>query len=203
MKTHFFADGSQCGARTPKRRPGRDVRPGVDRLETRELLSAGYFDRTFGVKGKVLSVFGGTIGANPQAEGVAVLPNGKMIVAGPIKTGGAIFVGPRRLINTTGDIGVVRLNANGTVDKTFANRGETVLNFNTGVPNTDSVAGLTIDSAGRIVIAGTGTLTNGSQDIVVVRLTPNGAYDRSFGINGRSYAGFNDLGFTGVNGAEW
>ena len=143
--------------------------------------------------------FGGTTGANPQAEAVAVLPNGKLLVAGPIKTGGRVVVGNRVLVNKVGDIGVVRLNANGTVDKTFANRGEATVSFNTGVNNEDGVTVLSVDSSGRIVIAGTGTRSNGTQEIVVMRLTKNGGYDKTFGVGGRSYANFDPFGFTGVN----
>ena len=199
LPRQFVTTTSRSRVETGRRR--RTIRLVFDRLETRELLSAGYFDKTFGTKGKMEYTFGGTTGLNPQAEAVAVLPNGKMIVAGPIKTGGAYFVGNRRLVNKTGDIGVVRLNANGTVDKTFGDRGEAVVSFNAGENDTDSVAAISIDDVGRIVIAGTGTRTTGKQEIVVLRLNANGSYDKSFGIGGRSYANFDSLGFTSVDAA--
>ena len=53
---------------------------------------------------------------------------------------------------------------------------------------------LALDSAGRIIVAG--SISDGTHfHSAVVRLQPNGFYDTSFGAGGRSDAGFG-LGFT-------
>ena len=61
----------------------------------------------------------------------------------------------RRLINKTSDIGVIRLNANGTIDKTFGHRGEVILSFRSNAKNSDRLAAMAVDPVGRIVLAGT------------------------------------------------
>ena len=195
--------GTNVGRRPlDQTRQPRASRPAFDQLETRELLSPGYFDTTFGADGRTVYNFGGTTGNSaPQGEAVAVLNNGKILVAGPIKTGGAYFSGTRRLINKTSDIGVIRLNANGTIDKTFGHRGEVILSFRSNAKNSDRLVAMSVDPVGRIVLAGTVTQNNGQNEIVVARLNANGSYDTSFGKGGRSYTNFDSLGFTSVNAA--
>ncbi len=84
------------------------------------------------------------------------------------------------------DFVVVRLTANGVFDPTFANNGKLTLDINGG---DDSLSGIALDSAGRIVIAG--YTFNGALDgAVAVRLTPAGDLDTSFCGTGKVVLGF-------------
>lgn len=161
-------------------RTKRAVRIAVDGLESRELLTAGYFDTTFNQTGKAVIGFSSN-NLRPAAKGeaVAIQSDGKIVIAGEISSNAY-----------SGDIGVVRLNPNGTIDKTFGINGESYVAFNAGKAGADSVSSVAIDSSGRILLAGTGTKANGQHEVVVTRLTPSGSYDKTFGIAGRSYADF-------------
>ena len=100
------------------------------------------------------------------------------------------------LVNKTGDIGVVRLNANGTVDKTFGDRGEAVVSFNAGEKNTDSCRGDFHRPRRSYRDRGdgnSGQLAN--RRSLFFDSTPTASYDKSFGTGGRSFANFDSLGF--------
>jgi uncharacterized delta-60 repeat protein len=149
-------------------------------------MTAGYFDTAFNQTGKAVVSFSSTsLRPSARAEAVAIQSDGKMVVAGEITSGAY-----------SGDIGVTRLNPNGTLDTTFGIGGKSYLAFNAGVKGADSVSSVAIDASGRIVVAGTGTRANGQHEVVVARLTSSGSYDPSFGVAGRSYADFSVFGAT-------
>jgi len=92
------------------------------------------------------------------------------------------------------DMAVARWNADGTKDLTFGpdGNGEFVLDFS-GLR--DNVNDVLVDSAGRIVLAGSGIPGNTGTDLIIVRLTANGELDTSFATDGVfvfDQAGFND-----------
>src|SRR5436305_15169906 len=77
------------------------VRPVVEQLEARRLLSAGQLEPTFG-NGGIVTDF-----SHPGANAVAVQADGKIIEAGLAHYGGQAV------------ISIARFNANGTLDTTF------------------------------------------------------------------------------------
>jgi uncharacterized delta-60 repeat protein len=167
----------QGGAVSASRRRSR---PGIESLEGRQLLTAGYFDPSFGVSGKALVAFGSGGLGGTQAEAVAVQSDGKLVVAGEIKG--------------NGDIGVTRLNPNGTLDTSFGVGGRSYVTLGSAGSTSDWVAAVAVDKQGRIVLAGTGTLANGSREIVTARLASSGSFDPTYGAGGRSYADFSVFG---------
>ncbi|MGH2963977.1 MAG: delta-60 repeat domain-containing protein [Solirubrobacterales bacterium] len=100
-----------------------------------------------------------------EAEAVAVLPNGRIIVSGFSNEQGV----------------VARLHSNGALDTSFSRDGRA------SVGNLE-VAAMAIQSDGRIVLVGT-KIGTGFQ-MVAARLTPNGRLDPSFSGDGRRTISF-------------
>src|SRR5262249_30029829 len=104
-------------------------------------------------------------GGHEEATGVALQPDGKIVVVG---------------WTTVGDDGVVyRLNPNGTLDTTFDHDG--AVGIDSG--GEDSATAVALQPDGRIVVAGTTTL--GFGNATVTRLNPNGSPDNGFGGDGQ------------------
>lgn len=116
----------------------------------------------FGVAGKATANYGGTDSANA----VAVMSNGKIVVAGTTNTLG------------NNDFAVLRYNANGTLDTSFDSDGGVITDIISG--SVDVASGVAVQSDGKILVVGTTGL-----DTVVVRYHANGALDTFFGTGGR------------------
>ena len=122
--------------------------------------AAGSLDPAFGVGGKVLTNLG--TGANGQqiqavTSNAALAPNGDIVVSG--------------------NFGVVRYLANGTLDTSFGTGGRVT----TGFP----VNALAIQPNGEIVAVGTGSANTASTGVFNVdRFTTSGALDPAFGTGG-------------------
>jgi len=144
-------------------------------------LSNGSLDPTFGLGGIATVDLRGT---TDIARAVA-LSGGKIVAAGT----------SRDPASSRTDIGVVRLDANGTPDPTFGVAGSYVSSF--GGPGSQVARSLAIDSAGRILVAG----SYGSaqpNNFAVARLTTGGAIDSTFGVGGLAvtdFSGRSDDGF--------
>ncbi|MBZ4407071.1 hypothetical protein K8640_02515 [Myxococcus sp. XM-1-1-1] len=86
------------------------------------------------------------------------------------------------------DIGLMRFNADGTVDTTFGASGTTRLDLTTVVPGgaRDSVWGVAADATDRLVVFGArrGDGDRVDADRVVVRFGANGTLDTTFATNG-------------------
>jgi uncharacterized delta-60 repeat protein len=134
---------------------------GIDMAVARLLDPSGSFDPSFGTGG-VATV---DIGSLDVASGVAVQPDGKIVVAG---TGGNKFT-------------VVRLLANGQLDDSFAGDGKAVIDFG----GSSGATSLVLQTDGKIVAAG-----GAGGDAVVARLQPNGSLDTSFGSQGKATIDF-------------
>lgn len=133
----------------------------------------GLVDRSFGVQGTISR----EIDPNPEGPTFtefAVAPDGKVLVA-------------------SGQI-VIRYRKNGRLDRSFGKGGEVQI---AGLPEAQfKLAGIAVDSRGRVVVAGTATdlshFTPGPQygSLLpvelgeVLRYTPTGKPDLSFGENG-------------------
>ena len=86
--------------------------------------------------------------------------------------------------------GVVRLNANGTLDTSFGTNGQTLLDLDSN--NNDEATSMVTQADGKILIAGFttaspagGTGNSGNYNYGVVRLNADGSRDTSFGNNGQ------------------
>jgi uncharacterized delta-60 repeat protein len=124
------------------------------------------------------------------ARGVAVQPDGKVLVSGQAETPPAAGKPDSRDI----DIYVARLNANGTPDGTFGVGGVKRIDLSNGVGagntiNGDQTYGLQLRPDGKIVVVASKGLDSAEpgrtdRDIGVVQLLSNGDPDPQFGTTG-------------------
>lgn len=128
---------------------------------------AGNLDPLFGNAGKVVT---SVSSADDKAYGVAIQPDGKIVVAG--YTTNAV---------TGKDILCIRYNADGSLDNTFGTGG--IVSTDLALGSDDIAYDLALQSDGKIVLAG--SCDNGSnRDAALIRYKPNGTRDSSFGTNG-------------------
>ena len=124
---------------------------------------AGRPDNTFGSAGKVSNLFN----ESDSISDMALQPDGKIVTA------------DSAYLNNNYDIGVSRYNADGSVDVTFGNQGNTVTNLTN---TNDRATGVALQSDGKILVSGfTGS---GFFRPVVLRYNSNGLLDASFGSGG-------------------
>jgi uncharacterized delta-60 repeat protein len=133
----------------------------------------GTLDTTFDRDGEVTTSFSSKSTANGYA--VALQSDGKIIVAGSVKTGGG-----------QGDVAVVRYNRNGSLDTTFGKGG--LVSFDVASGSDDSAIGVAVQPDGKIVLTGTIYLPApaNSYAIYVARLNPNGTLDTTFDGDGKA-----------------
>ena len=121
-----------------------------------------------------------------QAEDVAVLMDGSVLVAGS-----------QQFSSTDHDFAVAKLTHGGLVDTTFGGgSGQATVAFDLGGGLADLAQAIAVQNDGKIVIAGYAeTSQSGNYDLAVARLHANGTRDYGFGTSGKvSYAV--DLGGT-------
>jgi uncharacterized delta-60 repeat protein len=126
----------------------------------------GGLDPTFGAGGKVRTPFEA---GDASASGLAVLPDGRFVVAGDIDIGGS-----------QGElVAVARYNADGTLDSTFSGDGKVNAKF----PDAEhfTVSAVALQSDGRIVVGGTVVRANGDSAFGLMRFTTSGALDTTYG----------------------
>lgn len=133
-------------------------------------LENGQRDPSFGNNGVVNIGLGGS----NYFRNTALQADGKILLAGQIRNGG--WTGSR-------DIAIVRLNANGSMDKSFGNRGSVVADLGGG---REAIEGIAIQPDGKIVVVGW-TEANGDQ-FFLARYNTNGSLDGSFGSGGKVLA---------------
>ncbi len=119
----------------------------------------GTLDATFGSGGRVLTDFG-TIG--DKAAAVALQSDGRIVVVGS---------------NNDQDFAVARYDTAGNLDNSFGAGGRVLTDIAT---SNDFATSLVIQPDGNLVVAGT-TLFTGAQRFAVVRYTPTGLLDSTFG----------------------
>src|SRR5262249_965732 len=117
------------------------------------LTASGALDSTFGFGGF------GTVAGGWTSNGLAVAPDGRIIVAGPTA-----------VTTPSHEPFVARFAATGSLDPTFGAMGATLTTLGTGSDQADDVA---LQPDGRIVVAGTidsnGTSFPGDLDMVALR----------------------------------
>jgi uncharacterized delta-60 repeat protein len=149
--------------------PNQAARPrrrlAVEPLEDRTTPSAGDLDVTFGAGGRVTTPVGPR---DDLAFDLVIDRADRVVVAGTSWNG------------TDYDIAVARYRPDGTLDPTFGNGGVVRTDLG-GTP--DVVTAVTVDAAGRVVVAGrTGELH--FEDVALVRYRPDGSLDPTFGTGG-------------------
>ncbi len=126
----------------------------------------GSLDVSFGTGGKVITDFSTH---DDTAYALAVQPDGKVLTAGLANAGTANW-----------DFGLVRYNANGSLDPTFGTGGKVTTDF-TG--EGDQANSLTLQGDGKILAAGFAHPVN--HDFALARYTADGNLDASFGTGGK------------------
>jgi uncharacterized delta-60 repeat protein len=139
---------------------------GTDEIIATRYTASGQPDTRFGTGGIVTINIGGSAGVDSGA-GIALQPNGKIVIAG---------VG---FAQGKDDYAVVRLNANGSLDPSFAVNGIATIPIGDGAYAT----AVLVDRSGNIDVAGT-TQVSGINHFAVARLTASGALDPAFGSGG-------------------
>src|SRR5688572_16787553 len=124
---------------------------------------AGRPDNTFGNSGKVSNLFN----ESDSISDMVLQPDGKIVTA------------DSAYLNNNYDIGVSRYNANGSVDVTFGNQGNTVTNLTN---TNDRATGIALQSDGKILVSGFSG--SGFFRPVVLRYNSNGLLDPTFGSGG-------------------
>ncbi|HEY8172810.1 MAG TPA: hypothetical protein VIH21_06965 [Dehalococcoidia bacterium] len=135
--------------------------------------SNGTLDTSFGWGGVVLVDF---LGAWDEALSVALQPDGKLV-----------FAGLAGRPNGNADVGLVRLNANGSRDTTFGWNGLVMTDF-FGLK--DQALGVAVLPDGKIVAAGYATRPTSGSDLALLRYNPSGGLDKTFGVGGVSIADY-------------
>ena len=148
----------------------------------------GSLDKSFGISGQAACV--------ASATAIAIQSNGKIVVAGAVPAALMTLASGGLTIadNQTG-FGLVRYNANGSVDTTFnpgngaGTGGGVITGFGNSFPAGGAFA-LAIQPNGEIVVAGqagvgaNGGLSFASSSFVLARYTTTGHLDTTFGSNG-------------------
>ena len=137
-------------------------------------LPSGALDPGFGLGGRVVNPFG--VGHNLAGAALTLLADGRILVAGTMDWGAG-----------DQDFYVGRLLASGSPDTTFAGgAGGLAVPFDLGGDATDTLAAMTVDRSGRILLAGSVDVSPTDTDFGVARLTANGALDPAFSGNGKA-----------------
>lgn len=133
----------------------------------------GQLDSTFGTNGVVLKEFGqGT----SSIKKLGLQSDGKIIAAGR----GTPSSGPAYAH-------IARFNPDGSLDTTFGTNGK--VNYISGTESDVYAMHILPDNS----IITVGYMLNNNSDILVIKLTPDGAYDTTFGTNGVSLINFGSL----------
>ncbi|GAB4334392.1 MAG: hypothetical protein Kow0089_03600 [Desulfobulbaceae bacterium] len=125
----------------------------------------GELDTTFGEDGKVITSFGRF---GDQAYSVALQSDGKILAAGSASNGDNL------------DLAIARYNEDGSLDTSFGREGKVWTSILDG---DEEINAIRVQDDGPIVAAGY-TQVEGGRDFLLVRFTPDGDFDTSFGREG-------------------
>jgi uncharacterized delta-60 repeat protein len=127
--------------------------------------SDGSLDQTFGTEGTLIIDLNNASVENPSH--MEVLSNGKILINGV----------------SDGDLFLLRLNSDGSIDPDFGTNGYVIYDINAG---TDDYAGsFAVRPSGEIIMVGYAYDGPGGGSGCVVQFTENGILDDSFGTNGK------------------
>ncbi len=112
----------------------------------------GSLDTSFDGDGKVTTSLGGVVLGR-----ALTIQDGKLLVAGSTNVGGSY------------DFALTRYNSDGSLDTTFDTDGKVTVDFN---GNPDVAYAVRVQSDGKIVVAGSGSATDGVTDFALARFGP-------------------------------
>lgn len=141
----------------------------------------GELDSTFNINGRVTTGF---LPHSGHANSGGLQSDGKIIAAGTVQSENNAY------------FGVARYNSNGTLDTTFGVDGKAIIQI--GTQKRDHVRALRIQPDDKIIIAGI-TLKDTNSHIALIRLSPNGVLDSTFGINGVTILALEGRGNNGTS----
>jgi uncharacterized delta-60 repeat protein len=153
----------------------------------RYAMSNGALDGTYGVGGKAEADVPHAVQSSETARGVAVQPDGKIVVAGPTNVDSITQVGGDQ------QFGLARYNPDGTLDAGFGaggidGNGAVSTNFDlepNGGGTTDSPAAVALQSDGKIVVVGkTDPVGPDPGDFAIARYEADGDLDPTFDTDG-------------------
>ncbi len=145
--------------------PGAQRAFGVARIRP-----GGKLDKSFDHDGIQTTGFGAGF-RDAYAEGVALGPEGKILVAGAVYTESYAY-----------DIALARYTADGQLDGSFSGDGRQTTDVDHGSEGANSIA---LDDSGRIVVGGTTRLNPTNVDrLLVARYDTSGELDPSFSVGG-------------------
>jgi uncharacterized delta-60 repeat protein len=138
------------------------------------LNANGTIDASFNGVGKRTIAFDLMAGGKDRAYGVALQPDGKIVIVGSAQVSANAY-----------DFAVVRLNPDSTLDTTFNGTGRQVVAFNLGGTNADEASGVAVQADGKIVVVGYAGTSAQNKSFAVARLSANGTLDATFNGNGK------------------
>lgn len=147
---------------------------------------SGALDTAFGTNGSVTTDFAGR---SDRADALAVLPDGRIVVAGTAGNVHAVTVKGKTTNYLDNDFGLVCYLANGSLDPSFGNGGKVttnISNYSTLDQNYQSDKGwaMAVQGDGKIVVGGQSWTGSGITEGVLVRYNANGSLDTTFGGSG-------------------
>jgi uncharacterized delta-60 repeat protein len=151
-------------------------------IDVYRLTRTGQLTRRFGDHGVVTLAFSNTFNTDPS---VALAPRHRIVVEASSCPDGGVF-------QRQCDVGVVRLQRDGSLGRAFGDRGTSAVFFKQKAKNCgvgfgtafENVGAMALDSRHRIVLVES---CAGEKNAALARLKPNGNLDRSFGHRGRVY----------------
>ena len=128
----------------------------------------GTLDTTFGMKGFVTHHNAAGGNWSDRVYSITTDSQGRILVAGESYNGSDM------------DMVIWRFHTDGTLDTTFGTGGVVVHNNAAGGNGDDSGRSITVDSQGRILVAGYSLNSSGNSDMVIWRYNADGTLDTSF-----------------------
>ncbi|NEO29875.1 MAG: DUF4347 domain-containing protein [Symploca sp. SIO3C6] len=145
--------------------------------------SDGSLDTSFGSNGVVTTNLEGD---SDLASGVTLQPDGKIILVGQANT------------DNSANFALVRYNSDGSLDSSF---GTNDIATTDTVSNPDNFGGITLQSDGKILLAGS-SFNENNFNFNLVRYNSDGSIDTSFGSNGIVTVGGSDQAYSVAFGAD-
>jgi uncharacterized delta-60 repeat protein len=133
----------------------------------------GSLDSTFGNSGEVTSSFS-------VAFSLAIQPDGKIVAGGAAGLGAVTTTTTLANLLTGGQLALVRLNADGSLDTGFGSGGQVQNALQAG----GAITQMVLQPDGKIVGAGTVQMSSGTLDFALARYNSDGSADASFGGTG-------------------
>ena len=161
------------------------ARNGSSNIEINDFALARYnangsLDTSFDTDGKLVTDF---FGHSDECNSITLQTDGKILVAGVAFSVDSNSSGDFSL--SSGDFALARYNANGSLDTSFDTDGKLTTDF---FGKKDEGNSITLQTDGKILVAGLATASNIDYRFALARYNANGSLDTSFGLFGAEAA---------------